>query len=80
MQATITIEIDHQPAQWRLSPTLAGALGLSGLRSLPYVMQARGFFMHTGKGVGVGGGHHCKGERHEDTSCTRFGVHRQLPH
>ncbi|KAL4425736.1 hypothetical protein ABPG75_009752 [Micractinium tetrahymenae] len=40
VEATISIEIDHQPAQWRLSPALAAALGLRGLHSLPYVMQA----------------------------------------
>lgn len=33
------IELDHQPSQWRLSPALAGALGLKGQHSVPFVMQ-----------------------------------------
>lgn len=36
--------------------------------------------MNTGNGVGVGGGQSRRGERHEDTSCTPFSVHCQLPH
>ncbi len=33
------IELDHQPSQWRLSPALAGALGIKGHHSVPFVMQ-----------------------------------------
>ena len=33
------IELDHQPSQWRLSPALAGALGIKGHHSGPFVMQ-----------------------------------------
>ncbi|PSC67860.1 SWI SNF complex component SNF12-like protein [Micractinium conductrix] len=39
VEASIKIELDYQPAQWRLSPQLNAALGLKGLHSLPYVMQ-----------------------------------------
>jgi SWI/SNF-related matrix-associated actin-dependent regulator of chromatin subfamily D len=39
VEATIKIELDHQPSQWRLSHALAGALGLKGHHSVPFVMQ-----------------------------------------
>ena len=39
VEAKLTIELDHQPAQWRLSGALAAALGLRGLHSSPFVMQ-----------------------------------------
>ena len=41
LTARITLELDHQPAQWRLSPALAEALSLRGgaTHSLPFVMQ-----------------------------------------
>ena len=38
-EATITLELDHQPVQYRLSSALAGALALRGLHSMPFVMQ-----------------------------------------
>ncbi|KAI7844319.1 hypothetical protein COHA_002117 [Chlorella ohadii] len=39
VEVTIKIELDHQPSQWRLSPALAGALGIKGHHSVPFVMQ-----------------------------------------
>ena len=39
VDARVTVQLDHQPAQWRLSGALAAALGLRGLHSSPFVMQ-----------------------------------------
>lgn len=39
VEAAITLELDHQPAQYRLSQALQAALGLRGLHSMPFVMQ-----------------------------------------
>jgi hypothetical protein len=39
VEALVTVELDHQPAQYRLSAALAGVLGLKGLHSVAFVMQ-----------------------------------------
>jgi hypothetical protein len=39
VEVAITLELDHQPAQYRLSKALQAALGLRGLHSMPFVMQ-----------------------------------------
>lgn len=39
-EAAIALELDHRPQLYRLSPELAALLGLRGLHSLPFVMQA----------------------------------------
>ena len=33
------LELDHQPAQWKLSPRLAATLGCKPQQSLPFVLQ-----------------------------------------
>ncbi|GAB4817018.1 hypothetical protein N2152v2_004064 [Parachlorella kessleri] len=38
-QATILLELDYQPQQYSVSPPLSSLLGLSGLHSLPFIMQ-----------------------------------------